>query len=657
MARLGRAHFANRRRVILFALAPTLLTAALALYRPTLFTRLDSAVYDLLLRGAPINPPGDRVVIVDVDERSLASVGQWPWRRTLVADLLEHIRNSGAASIALDMIFAEPDRFDQELAGDLRAGASASRADFLGPSDGALATVLEGGRVVLGYGLTFDPGAASHCILHPVNLALIEPRPAAEPPFFAATGAVCSLPRLSTAAGSSGFLNAAPDVDGILRRAPVLLQLDDRIYPSLGLAAFLAGTRAGSVELRAEHANASVLVAGGRTVPLDGRSNLLLRYRGGARSFPYVSAADILNKRLPSDTLRDKIVFVGTTALGTRDVVSTPLDTLFAGVEIHATVADNLLEGDFVWRHRDARLIETLVVLSLGIAAALLVARAGLFWGTAGAVVSLTVIWAGAARLLGEAGAFWSPVLPTIGLTTAFASMTVARFTVERRRAEEAGQETSETQRLMVQALLSLTEVRDAETGRHSRRTQRYARLLANQLSRNPSFRAALPPERIELLASLAPLHDIGKVGIPDQLLNKRGDLTPEELVEMRRHPTYGRDVIVNAERRVGVHDVEILELAKEIVYTHHEKWDGSGYPQGLKGEAIPVPGRVMAIVDVYDAVLTRRLYRPPMSHEQAVAFISKGSGTHFDPAVVDAFLQVQAGFAELSSDPELTEG
>ncbi len=631
----------HRRRIIISGLLPIFLIGVLALYRPAFLTRLYSAVYDVLLRAAPVNPPGERVVIVDVDERSLTAIGQWPWRRTTVGKLLDRVRELGAATVALDIVFAEPDRFDQP------ADGSAATS----PSDDALAKVLSGGRIALGYGMTFDPGANVNCVMHPLNLALVEPRPGADAPFFDATGAVCSLPMLARAAGSSGFLNAAPDLDGILRRAPLLLRFNDRIYPALGLVAYLARTKASDVTLRAEHANASVLTIDGRQVPLDGRSNLLLRYRGEKRAFPYISAADVLSGRLAPDAFKDKIVFVGTTALGTRDVVSTPLDTLFAGVEVHATVADNLLEGDFIRRHRDAPLIETAVLLTVGIATALLVAWAGLTWGAIGGTVALTLVWVGAFRTLGENGVFWSPVLPTIGLALSLAAMTVARFTVERGRAERAGQERSDAKRLMVQALLSLTEVRDAETGRHSRRTQRYTRVLAGQLSADAAYRTYLTPARVDLLASLAPLHDIGKVGVPDALLNKKGDLTPEEMAEMRRHPIYGRDVILNAEKRTGVRDDETLELAKEIVYTHHEKWDGGGYPQGLRGDAIPIAGRILAIVDVYDAVTTRTLYRTPMSHVQAVEFINKGRGTHFDPAVVDAFDKVQQTFQEVAAE------
>src|SRR5205823_9889467 len=132
--------------------------------------------------------------------------------------------------------------------------------------------------------------------------------------------------------------------------------------------------------------------------------------------------------------------------------------------------------------------------------------------------------------------------------------------------------------RLMVQALLSLTEVRAAETGRHSRRTQQYVRLLAERLATQPDFRAYLTRERIDLLSALAPLHDIGKVGVPDHVLNKPGALTPDEAAEMRKHPVYGYDVILKAEGRVGVRDDAILAVAKDIVYTHHERWDGTGY-------------------------------------------------------------------------------
>jgi adenylate cyclase len=380
-------------------------------------------------------------------------------------------------------------------------------------------------------------------------------------------------------------------------------------------------------------------------------ANALLRYRGTKQTFPYVSAADVMTGRLPDGTLRDKIVFVGTTALGTREVVATPLDTLFVGVEVQATVADNLLQQDFLRRSEFGAVLEAMLVLVLGVTVAAVAATTGTLSGVLATGVAVAAVWYFTGWMLSSTGLFVSPVMPTIGVMAALAIMTLMKYVVERGRADTAGREKTNAQQLMVQTLLSLTETRDAETGRHSRRTQQYARLLAEQLSTNPDFQDDLTPERVDLISSLAPLHDIGKVGVPDHILNKPGALTPDELVEMQRHPQYGYDVILKAEGRVGVRDDAILAVAKDIVYTHHEKWDGTGYPRKLRGAEIPIEGRVMAVVDVYDATTTRTLYRPPMSHDDAVKFIVERRATHFDPAVVQAFVAVAPRFKMVSTE------
>ena len=646
MATSHPAGAARRRLVFLSGLIPTVLAAALAAARPSLLARMDDSVYDVLVRSTPTASPDGRVVIVDVDEQSLTTVGQWPWPRDVMARLIGRLRDMGATTIALDIIFAESDRFGR--AGSAAAGAAST-------PDAVLAATLREGRVILGYGLTFDPGRfRTPCVLHPLSLPVLHPgEESADPPYFRATGAVCSLPPLAEAAGASGFLNAAPDSDGILRRVPLVAQLDGRVYPSLALRAVAAATGVREMALRITNVNAATLTFDRASVPVDGRSNLLLRYRGEKRTFPYLSAADVLDAQVPAAAVKDKIVFVGTTALGTREVVATPLDTLFAGVEVQATVADNLLQQDFISRSPVATTLEALMVLVAGIALSLVIVTAGIVSGVVFAALAIGVLWWGAIWFVAHAGLFLSPLAPIGGVVAALAAMTFAKFTIERGRAESAGRERTAAQRLMVQTLLSLTETRDAETGRHSRRTQQYARLLAEQLSTHPDFRAYLTPERIDLLSSLAPLHDIGKVGIPDHILNKPGPLTREELAEMRKHPVLGRDVILRAEQQVGVRDDTTLAMAKDIVYTHHERWDGSGYPQGLRGTDIPIAGRVMAIVDVYDATVSRTLYRSTMSHDDAVKFIVSGKGTHFDPAVVEAFVSVANVLGHVAREAE----
>jgi adenylate cyclase len=371
-----------------------------------------------------------------------------------------------------------------------------------------------------------------------------------------------------------------------------------------------------------------------------------------------VSALDVLRGRPDAARFKDALVFVGTTALGTREVVATPLDTLFAGVEVQATAADNLLQQDFLQRPEHAVALETQVLVALGLFAALVVSRFGVGRGGVLVAACLPALWGVAIRLLSSTGAVVSPLYPTLGLTGTLLATTCAGFVNERRRADRAGLDRATSQRLMVQALLSLTETRDVETGRHSRRTRRLVRALADRLATHADFRDYLTRERIDLLSALAPLHDIGKVGVPDQLLNKPGKLTAEEIVEMRRHTAYGRDVILKTERDVGVHDDATLTLAKEIVYTHHEKWDGTGYPEGLHGHQIPIAGRLMAVVDVFDAITSRRQYHTPMSRAEAIAFIVRGRGTHFDPAVVDAFVTIAPSLddefdaADLVPDP-----
>ncbi|KPF48386.1 hypothetical protein IP87_05870 [beta proteobacterium AAP121] len=196
--------------------------------------------------------------------------------------------------------------------------------------------------------------------------------------------------------------------------------------------------------------------------------------------------------------------------------------------------------------------------------------------------------------------------------------------------------------------MATLAETRGTESSNHIRRTQYYVKALGWRLSTLPHLAASLTSTRIDLMFRAAALHDIGKAGIPDRILLKPGRLSPEEFEIMKTHTTLGRDAIADAKRKLGV-DVDYLNVAKEIAYAHHEKWDGSGYPEGLAGSAIPLPGRLMALADVYDALISRRLHKGAMSHEQAAHIIQQTRGRHFDPDVVDAFLAVQDNFQAIA--------
>ena len=210
-------------------------------------------------------------------------------------------------------------------------------------------------------------------------------------------------------------------------------------------------------------------------------------------------------------------------------------------------------------------------------------------------------------------------------------------------KVKERTHELSITQNVIIEAMASLAETRDQETGDHVMRTRFYVQLLAVQLGWHPRFKdylVLLDPDEIGIAATL---HDIGKVGVPDFILLKPGRLTTDEFEEMKKHTVYGHNILHRLTKRLPGNT--FLRLADEIAYCHHEKWDGSGYPRGLVGDEIPIPARLMAIADVYDAIISPRVYKGPMTNEEALAFITSQAGIHFDPDVTTAFLELRETF------------
>lgn len=203
-------------------------------------------------------------------------------------------------------------------------------------------------------------------------------------------------------------------------------------------------------------------------------------------------------------------------------------------------------------------------------------------------------------------------------------------------------------QEVTIRALARLAETRDNETGNHILRTQYYVQALATRASRHSRFAAELDPQNISLIAKSAPLHDIGKVGIPDHVLLKAGKLTSEEWEIMKTHAAIGADAIRRAEADTRK-SVRFLDYAKQVARHHHERWDGRGYPDGLAGEAIPLAARLMAVVDVFDALISKRIYKPAMSFDEARQIMASEGGQHFDPDLLLAFLEGYDEFCDIA--------
>jgi len=216
-------------------------------------------------------------------------------------------------------------------------------------------------------------------------------------------------------------------------------------------------------------------------------------------------------------------------------------------------------------------------------------------------------------------------------------------------RIKDRTAELARTRDVTILSLATLAETRDNETGAHILRTQRYVRALALQLQDHPRFCQDLDDETIDLLYKSAPLHDVGKVGIPDAILLKPGKLTDDEFKIMKTHASLGAQALEVAERELGTNS--FMHFAREIAETHHEKWDGSGYPNGLKGDEIPISGRLMAVADVYDALISKRVYKPAFPHSQAMDILRQGSASHFDPDIIAALDVLDTRFADIAQE------
>lgn len=214
------------------------------------------------------------------------------------------------------------------------------------------------------------------------------------------------------------------------------------------------------------------------------------------------------------------------------------------------------------------------------------------------------------------------------------------------RQTEEYAEELVKTQEAAIFALAKLAESRDPETGGHLERIQNYTKLLAEELALFPEYHGYITEDYIQSIYVSSPLHDIGKVGIRDAILLKPGRLTPEEFAEMQQHTTIGGATLAAAEARLQRRS--FLEVGKAIAYCHHERWDGNGYPRGLRGQEIPLSARIMTLADVYDALRSKRVYKPAWPHEEVRANLLENAGTQFDPLIVEAFVRCEDRFIEI---------
>jgi len=654
----------ERRRILIWGILFTLCFAVIFAFKPNLMQRLDYLEYDFLLTKFPNNNTSKKLVIVDLDEKSLNRYGQWPWPRYRVAGLLNRVSAMQPDVIGLDIVFAEPDRTSagpllKEL-GDVYK----IRIDVHGlpgnlrDNDQILAETIAGGPFVLGHIFQFNKmkKGSDQCVLHPVKFSYIhkEGYQKGNTEMPVGTGVLCNLPILSEKTSASGFFNFSPDSDGVLRRLPMLIQYHGEVYPSLSLATVLKLKKENHIILKKDGNVLQSIHYRGNAVSVDRYGQMMIKFRSPKNKYEYISAADILDNKVSPEKLRGRIVFVGTSAVGLKELLNTPLGPVFPGVEVHATAVDNLLNGDFISIPGWSNGFVLLLLIVSGLAMSLLISNQK---AAAGFVVMLLFVgglWLTTQQVFFRMGFFVATAFPITAVICNYMLLTALKYRLEEKNNLAHMQELLLTQDITIDSLANLTEHRNQETGGHIKRTRMYVRLLAEQMKRRDKYKAFLSDENIDMLDKSAPLHDIGKVGIPDKILLKPGKLTEEEFEIIKTHTTNGRNLIRSSVRQFG--KISFLNIAEEIAYTHHEKWDGSGYPQGLKGEVIPISGRLMALADVYDALISKRVYKASYQHDEAVDIIVNGKGTHFDPDMVVAFLEIHEQFRNIARKHADTE-
>lgn len=630
----------------------TLAVAVLSVFQPTPLHKADLFLYDLMVAGRATPPQSNAPVLVGIDEASLAAYGQWPWPRYRLAMLVEDLQHLGAEVIALDILMPELDRSSPEVIlaqrqRDLMKAPISMPPNDLDNNSKRLAAVLSQGTTVLGYYLDFSrPSAPSRQQQHqpalPAGMILTRsphstdlwPRP---------EGQIRSLPLLTTAASAEGFTNALEDVDGTLRRAPLLLlSTEGKALPSLALASLLLASPERALHLVKDKTGTSLRWAD-RRIPLDSAGNMLVNFR--SKEHPYLSARAILDGEVAPGSLQGKIVLVGGWAKGLEDLHLSPSGKLINGLEIHATIIGNILAGTFIARPDWARGVELFAVLLAGILCTLLLSRFGFTLSLLTVMAGTTGCYWGARQLLVLQGVYLSPLLAILTLVLVTAFMSLLNHGIEARKLRIRTQDLLDAQDEIIFGMSVLAEARDKYTGMHIRRTQRYVEILAKQLAATPRY-AHLTGADIELLAKSAPLHDIGKVGIPDNILQKSGKLTAAEYKAMQTHTLLGAEAITRVVAGSGHPEKQhFLDYARQMIESHHERWDGRGYPHGLRGEEIPLAGRLMALADVYDALISKRVYKKEQSHTEVRDFIAQQSGTQFDPDIVAAFMAKHEDF------------
>nr|WP_320193399.1 CHASE2 domain-containing protein [uncultured Desulfobacter sp.] len=621
----------------------TLVLCAGAYTQSRVFKKADNFFYDFLFQTTATGNASSRITIIDIDETSLSAVGQWPWPRYLLARLIKELSYNHPAAMGLDILFPEPDRsslkniqlqFRKDFALDLGfIGVPPELQD----NDLYLAHVFRQTGIVGARYFYFDHFNKK---IPPLQVPFDVVDKSGRLNVNQAEGILTNTPQIEKSLKYTGFYNNQSDMDGLLRSTPLLISWKNQTFTSLALSTFLKAHNIKKVDVL-ENFWGLYLKADRYNIPITPNGYINIRFTGPGRAHKFISAADILNQNYSPADIQGKILFIGASAMGLNDIHHTVFDPNYPGIETHAAILSSIYEKHQVikpfWAHR---FVSGICVFTGILMMVLLFLSASPMALLAGTFVWSSILLISSALCFIKMSVFVSPVLPLILTAFIFVIISFMRFTAARKASFTWFKKLAQAQQFTIKTIVSLVETRDPETGQHIVRTQNYARVLAVHLKASGVFPDILTEGYIETLYHAAPLHDIGKVGIPDNILLKPGKLTDEEFEIMKTHASIGRDTLQRSEK--NDQDNSFLKMGTQIAGSHHERWDGKGYPDGICGQTIPLCGRIMAICDVYDALISKRCYKPAFSHEKAMNIIREGRESLFDPQCVDGFFAIE---------------
>lgn len=604
---------------------------------------IDYKIFDILSNLSKTQKPPKSVVIVAVDEKSLNILGQWPWNRIITAKISQNILLSKPAVLGLDMLLSEKDRTSlEEITKFYKNNLgliihTENVPKVLQDNDQILSSALSARKSVLG---TFMNNSNKECD----KFSTVKSNGNFDK-LAKFSGMSCNYSTLNEQVSGNGFINSKISIDGNLRENVSFANFRGDIVPSLSIAMLMQ-----------VDPNLSIKSKKYGIIEVDFLDKKrLFNERGSALNRAYdlsefktISAVDVLNMDKDNKIFAGKFVIFGATATGLYDQYLNSDGRLYPGVYYHASFIENFIE--------DSLVVNPFILKKLCIAAALILCVL-LFWTyykfgymyTLSSFITLYVLSTLLAFIALKNGIYMSIgyfLLPFLVPISIISLVEVYRGFLENKAHIE---DMESANRSTIASMIAVVDSKDGETGGHIVRTRDYIMILCKHLYKKRLYKDIITPDYIEILYRAVPLHDIGKVAIPDNILTKNGKLTDEEMSVMKTHVEKGKEII---DKSILMSETpnKFLLAAKNVVYTHHEKWDGSGYPRGLKGEDIPLEGRLMAIADVYDALVCKRYYKKKYDFEMAEKMIINESGKHFDPTLIKAFEEIKGEFRDIAT-------